>query len=524
MTHGSTATPDQQEPLLRLQGITRSFGKLRANDDISFDVQAGTVHAVLGENGAGKSTLMSILAGSLRPDAGHVVLDGKPVEFDDPTAALAAGIGMVHQHFQLVPTMTVAENILLNDEPTRLGLLRQKEGRADVARLLKSMGVDAEPETRVEETSVSAQQKIEVLKVLRRRVRLLILDEPTASLAPQEAHELLQLVQSLSRQGTTVLLISHKLDEVLEVADYVTVLRSGKVVADEPAAGLTAGDLARLMVGRDVLLSASSDDVSPGREILRLRRVSLGDGADRPSLVDVDLSCFESEILGVAGVDGNGQTELVEVLAGLRAVRSGEFFWSGEAVTIESPVAQIRRGISYIPEDRQVVGLSLASSVRDNLILRKFRDGPYSRRGVLQRDAVNDHATAVIDAYGIRANSGTLAGQLSGGNQQKIVVGRELAGSPSLVIAVQPTRGIDVGASQFVYDQLLDLRRRGGSVLLVSHDLDEILTLSDRIVVLYGGRLVATIPRREATREVLGAYMTGAVTEQLATGTPGTSE
>ncbi len=503
-------TEGSLSPLVRMRSISRRFGAVQANDSVDLDLRAGEVHALLGENGAGKSTLMHILSGSLRPDQGVIELDGAAVRFPNPRVAITAGIGMVHQHFRLVPTMSVTANIVLNDEPVRGGLVDERAARNEVRQLCTRFGLEVDPEAKIRDVSVAAQQKVEILKVLRRHVRLLILDEPTAVLTPQEVRDLFRFLKGLVEGGTAVVLITHKLSEALGIADRLTILRGGRVVSSRTPQDLTPSELAKLMVGRDVLLEVHKRPATPGQNVLAMRDVRAIDGRGVDALRGLDLELREREILGIAGVDGNGQQELVEVLAGMRAATSGSIEWLGEPIQIRSVDAQLRRGIAYIPEDRQQRGLILDLGVRENLILRRFRDEPFAHRLRLRAEAIEGHAREVIDTFQVRARATDVARNLSGGNQQKLVVGRELSGAPRLLIAAQPTRGVDVGATQFVYDELLAARDAGAAILLVSFDLDELLALSDRLAVIYEGRIVAMFDPRAVDEEQLGLAMTGA--------------
>lgn len=508
----SVITSGGEQPLLvRMRDITKSFGPTRANDHIDLDLYAGEIHALLGENGAGKTTLMHVLSGLLRADEGKIEMDGALLPAHDPRVALRRGIGMVHQHFTLVPTMTIGANIVLNDEPTRRGVIDEASIRAEIIELERRFGLEMDPDARVSDTSVSTQQKVEILKALRRRVRLLILDEPTAVLTPHEIRDLSRFLRELANSGVGVVLITHKLTEVLGLADRLTVLRDGRVVTTRAPHGLSATELASLMVGREVLLKVDRPPSEPGPVVLELRDVSANDDRGLKALDGVDLSCRAGEILGIAGVDGNGQAELVEVITGLRPMTDGAFIWEGGRIESPTAVDQIRRGIVYIPEDRQRRALVLEMSLAENIVLRSFRDPPVAHARRLKSHVIARRAKEVLSAYSVSAPPGARAGTLSGGNQQKIVVGRELSGVTRLVVAAQPTRGVDVGATQFVYDRLLEQRHSGVAILLISFDLDELLALSDRVAVIYGGRIVATLAAAEATEDRVGHYMTTGV-------------
>lgn len=499
-------------PLVRMRGITKRFGALVADDRVDLDLFPGEIHALLGENGAGKSTLMHVLSGSLRPDEGEIELAGAPTHFTSTREALGAGIGMVHQHFRLVSTLSVAANVLLNDEPVSRGLLDDQAARTRVAELAASLGLEVNPDVVVGTTSIATQQKVEILKVLHRHVRVLIMDEPTAVLSPQEVRDLFVFLRTLARAGSAVVLITHKLAEVLGAADRLSILRGGKLVFTGTTEGQTLSSLATLMVGREVPapVQAPRSASQPGQAVLQLENVRAVNDRGSDILSGINLECREGEMLGIAGVDGNGQDELVEVLCGLRPIADGVVRWFGQTITIGSVVDQIRRGVAYIPEDRQRRALVLDLPLEQNLVLRTYRDRAFARRLHLRHRAIAAHAARLLRNYGIRGAPQTPARSLSGGNQQKLVVARELSGAPRLLVAAQPTRGVDVGATQFIYDELRAQRDKGVAILLVSFDLDELMALSDRISVMYRGRIVVTLPRAEATPETLGLYMTGA--------------
>lgn len=496
--------------LVELRGISRSYGDLKATDDVDLAVHAGRVHAVLGQNGAGKSTLMNILAGVLQPDSGQILVQGTPTVFRGAGDAFAAGIGMVHQHFQLVPSMTVAENLLLNDEPHRRGLVDRRRANEVAVESLRSLGTDIDPDRRVSELSVGARQRIEIARVLRRNVRVLVLDEPTAVLAPVEAADLMLLVRRMADNGTAVLLISHKLDEVLSVTDHVTVLRAGRVVADQSAIGLDAKELARMMIGREVEMTSNAlPAVGKERSVLRLDDISTDPGPFGPALQGAHLDLRAGQIHGIAGVDGNGQRELVAVMTGAAAPADGQVFWKGQIVQKVSVRQRIDLGVGHIPEDRHEQGLFLDENIGVNLVMRRLRS--VSRYGLLHRRRIRDLAQHMVANFQIRGRIERPTRELSGGNQQKVVLARELSGEAELIIAEQPTRGVDVASAQFIYSQLLRQRDAGKAVVVISVDLDELLNLADHISVIYGGRIVGSWPRASFDVQTMAERMTGIV-------------
>jgi simple sugar transport system ATP-binding protein len=496
-------------PALEMRGITKVFPGVRANDAIDLEVRPGEIHALLGENGAGKSTLMNILYGLLVPDAGEVLLDGQPVKITGPADAIARGIGMVHQHFMLVPVFTVAENIVLGNEtmanPVFLDAHKADDRIRELANLL---GFEIDPNDIVGELSVGIQQRIEILKALYRGARVLILDEPTAVLTPQETDEIFEVLKRLAAEGTSIVFISHKLYEVLEIADRITVIRRGKVVGQADPKTATEEDLAEMMVGREVSLVVDKGPAKPGDVVLRAENVSVADDRGTNVVDSVSFEVRAGEILGIAGVAGNGQAELVEALTGLRQVASGRVLLGDEEITNHSPRSLTERDVAYIPGDRQRYGLVLPFPVEDNLILTDYHKPPYSRRGVIDERAITKRAAELIPEFDIRTPSGAVpTTTLSGGNQQKVIVAREFSRPIRALIADQPTRGIDVGSIEFIHKQIVAKRDAGTAVLLVSAELDEVLELSDRIAVIFRGRIVTVVDAATAEKEKIGLMM-----------------
>jgi general nucleoside transport system ATP-binding protein len=513
--------PPVVAPALRMRGITKSFPGVLANDHIDLDVKPGEIHALLGENGAGKSTLMNILYGLLTPDEGSIELNGEVVNLVDSNDAIKRGIGMVHQHFMLVPVFTVAENVILGTEtmanPIFLDVAASHRRIRDLA---KTLGFEVNPNAIVGELSVGLQQRIEILKALYRGAKVLILDEPTAVLTPQETVEIFKLFRKLADEGTSIVFISHKLYEVLEIADRITVIRRGKVVGEADPKTATEESLASMMVGRGVSLVVEKSPAKPGDVMLEVRDLVVAD--DRGSVVveGCTFTVRKGEIFGIAGVAGNGQAELVEALTGLRKPKSGTVKLNGQVVTAHSPRDLDHRGLGYIPGDRQRYGLVLSFPIADNLCLTDYHEAPFSRLGVMNEAAIRERAKKLIPEYDIRTPSARVnASTLSGGNQQKVIVAREFSKGNNLLVADQPTRGLDVGSIEFIHKQIVAKRDDGSAVLLVSAELDEILELSDQVAVMYRGRLVATMNAEDADKDKVGLLMaTGRVSEAPAEG------
>jgi general nucleoside transport system ATP-binding protein len=496
-------------PLLELRGITKRFPGVLANDRIDFELVKGEVHALLGENGAGKSTLMNILYGLYHPDDGEIRLNGEPVRIGSPRDAIDLGIGMVHQHFMLIPVMTVAENIVLATEPTKGPFLDLRSAEQRVSELSTQFGLAVRPHARVASISVGMQQRAEILKALYRGADILILDEPTAVLTPQEARELFEIVRSLQAEGKSIIFISHKLNEVLEIADRITVLRQGKRIDTVPRAGATPEGLARLMVGREVVLRVEKPPAEPGATLLGVEDLTVHDERGLEAVRGASFEVKAGEIVGIAGVDGNGQTELIDALTGLRRPSGGRIVAAGKDITSASSRECLDLGIGHIPEDRQVRGLVLDLTLAENLALHDFRKEPSSKWGCLFPKRLIQRAARLLKEFDVRGGGPqTPASTLSGGNQQKVVVAREISRDPRILVAAQPTRGLDVGAIEFVHRRLVQERDEGRAILLVSFELDEILSLSDRILVIYEGRIVGEYAPG-VSEEELGIAMTG---------------
>jgi ABC-type uncharacterized transport system ATPase subunit len=501
-------TNDAATPVLEVRRVTKRFPGVVANREVSFALNAGEVHCLLGENGAGKSTLMNIVFGLYQPDAGELAVRGDAVRFRSSADAIAHGIGMVHQHFQLVPVFSVVENVVLGNEPRRGIRLDLEFARARIRELAERFGLDIDPDATVGELSVGEQQRVELIKALYRDADILILDEPTAVLTPGEVDEFFEVVRGLVGQGKSIVFITHKLREVLAVADRITVLRGGEVVGEADPASATPQSLATLMVGRDVSLAVDKGPSTPGRTVLTVQGLTVADDRGSITVDDLDLEVRAGEIFGIAGVEGNGQRELVEAITGMRAKQGGSVTIDGDDATAANPRQVLQLGVGHVPEDRSKHGLVGPFSISDNLVLNRYQRPPFARRGLRNDAAIDAAAIDLVRQFDVRAPSAAVAAAtLSGGNQQKVVIARELAGEPKLLIAAQPTRGLDVGSIEFIHRRIVELRDRGAAVLLVSAELDEVLNLADRIGVLYRGALVGTFDRRDATRDHLGLLM-----------------
>ncbi|MGO4599319.1 ABC transporter ATP-binding protein [Terrabacter sp. 2RAF25] len=500
----------EAERLLDISGLSKSYGTVRANRDISLHVRRGEIVALLGENGAGKSTLVKQIFGLVKPDEGTITIKGDASPVKDPRDAIRRGIGMVHQHFQLVPVMTVAENMILGHETTSRGVLDIEGARTLVRELSAKHGLKVDPDAEIEDLPVGTQQRVEILKALSRRVDLLILDEPTAVLTPQETDELLSVMKELAASGTSIVFITHKLREVLAAADRVYVLRQGAVVGEVATADTDARGLATMMVGRDVVLRVDKDEATPGADVLSIKDLVVLDDRNLRAVDGFTLDVRAGEIVGVAGVEGNGQRELVEAIAGMRPPQSGSIDLLGKDITKANPRDTHVAGVGHIPEDRERHGLVASYSLADNLVLNRFSEKPFANGFVRDFDEVRKNAEALFQEFDIRAAGvGAPAGSLSGGNKQKVVVAREMSFGPKLLMAAQPTRGVDVGSIEFIHRRIVAARDEGAAVLLVSAELDEVLSLADRIAVIHGGKVVAEMPGSDADRTEIGRLMAG---------------
>jgi simple sugar transport system ATP-binding protein len=501
---------DEQAPAVELKAITKTFPGVVANDDVNLTVMPGEIHAVVGENGAGKSTLMKILYGMIRPDGGTISVKGREVHFRSPKDAIASGIGMVHQHFMLATNLTVLENVVLGSEPTHGGVLDFDAARERIRDLSKTYGVPLDPDRLVEDLAVGERQRVEILKVLYRGARILILDEPTAVLVPQEVEELFRNLEDLKDRGVTIIFISHKLDEVLEIADSITVIRAGNTVATVKPQGVTARQLAELMVGSELPTPETRESTVTDEVMLSVRQMGVRVG-ERWTLQDVTFDIRRGEIVGIAGVEGNGQRELVDAIMGMRPPQQGSIHLGGEDITLWSSRRRREAGIGYVPEDRHLRGLLLPSPLWENAMLGKQTMPPFSSGPWIDRRGAHQRTVEVIREYHVATpGPDTPALALSGGNQQKLIVGREMIAEPRVLIAAQPTRGIDVGAQAAVWEHIRGARAAGLALLLISADLEELIGLSDTLYVILRGALVAKLDPATVTPEELGSYMTGA--------------
>jgi len=504
-------------PILELRGITKRFPGVLANDHIDLTLENGQIHALLGENGAGKTTLMNILYGLYSPDEGEVIVKGEKVNIQSPNDAIDVGIGMVHQHFMLVPVFTVTENVMLGDEDTRMGgFLDRRSASAKVREISERYHLEVDPDSLVKDLPVGVQQRVEIIKLLYREADILILDEPSAVLTPQEVEGLFAIMRTLVEQGKSIIFITHKLGEVLEIADQITVIRRGKVVGTTIPAEADRRKLAEMMVGREVSLVVEKDPPQIGDPVLVVEDLIVLDERRQVAVNRVSFEVKAGEVLGVAGVQGNGQTELVEALTGLRLPLEGAVHLLGNDITRATPRRITELGTAHVPEDRQRDGLVLPFPVADNLILNNYYLPPFTKGVVMQEGAIRKNADKIIQEFDIRTPSAmTHAGSLSGGNQQKVIVAREFSRPIKLLVAAQPTRGLDVGSVEYIHNRIIEKRDEGTAVLLVSTELDEIMELSDRIAVMYRGKIVDIIPAAEATKEQVGLLMAGVHPEKV---------
>ncbi len=503
-------TEPARPPTLEMRQITKRYPGVVANDHIDLDIRPGEIHALLGENGAGKSTLMNILYGLVDPDEGEILIDGTPVKIANPNDAIARGISMVHQHFMLVPVLTVAENILLGDEPMANPVfLDRRAAHVRIKELGRQFGFEIDPDTRVGSLSVGWQQRVEILKALYRNANILVLDEPTAVLTPQETREIFVVLRQLARElHTSIIFISHKLYEVLDIADRITVIRRGKVVGSRVPSETDEEDLAELMVGRDVQLTVDRGESQPGDVMLAAESLRVLDDRGREVVHGVSFEVRSGEILGIAGVAGNGQDELVEAITGLRKMTAGRLTLDGQSIARATPRDLHGRGVGFVPADRHRFGLVLSFPLNDNFVLNDYHAEPYARGFVRDDDAIRSRAAECVTEFDVRTPSTDVnAGTLSGGNQQKIVVAREFGRDLKLLVLDQPTRGLDVGSVEFIHAETIKRREGGTAILLVSAELDEVLELSDRIGVMYRGEMVAVVDAREADKEQIGLLM-----------------
>ena len=504
-----------QTPVLEVRGLTKRFPGVLANDHIDLQLYRGQILSLLGENGAGKSTLMNLVYGLYSPDEGEILVNGEPVSIHNPNDAIALGIGMVHQHFQLVPVLTVTENVMLGNETVNGPFLNRRAARNRILDISQQFGLEVDPDALVQDLPVGVQQRVEIIKALYRNADILILDEPTAVLTPQEADSLFDIMRTLQERGVSMIFISHKLREVLDICQQVVVLRGGRVVGTADPLRATEADLASMMVGREVILKVDKDPAQPGEPVLIVQDLVVNDDRDLQAVRGVSLEVRAGEILGIAGVQGNGQTELIEAITRLRTITSGHVFVNGKDVTHASPRTVTETGMGHVPEDRQKNGMILAFPVKDNLALQTYYLPPFSHGVSTDDEAVVEMARDLVKQYDVRTpDVFTKMSSLSGGNQQKAIVAREFSRPNTLLVAAQPTRGLDVGSIEFIHSQIVRMRDAGTGVLLVSAELDEILSLSDRVAVMYAGQIIGILPIEEADRATVGLLMAGVMPDR----------
>ncbi len=500
----------ESTPVIEMRHIVKKFGDFAANDDINLQVQQGEIHALLGENGAGKSTLMNILTGLLQPTSGEIIINGQRVTVDSPSKSDALGIGMVHQHFMLIDAFTVTENIILGSEVTKGLSLDTKSAAKKIKALSEKYGLQVDPYAKIADISVGQQQRVEILKTLYRGADILIFDEPTAVLTPQEIDELITILHNLAKEGKSIVLITHKLDEIRAAADTVTVIRAGQSIKTFPVAGVSSQELADLMVGREVSFKTEKAAAKTGATVLKMADLEVHDARGVTAVKDFSLEVKSGEIVGIAGIDGNGQTELIQAITGLTKVQAGHVLLQGKEVTNKRPRQITEAGVGHIPEDRLRFGMEVDMTLSENLALQTYYKAPLSKNGVLQTDEMDKLANKLVEEFDVRAAGiQVTAGSMSGGNQQKAVIARELNRDNELIIAAQPTRGLDVGAIEYIHQRLIAQRNAGKAVLVVSFELDEILNLSDRIAVINAGKIVGIVDAKDTNKQELGLLMTG---------------
>ena len=498
------------ENVIEMREITKIFGEFVANDKINLELRKGEIHALLGENGAGKSTLMNMLAGLLEPTSGEIVVNGKSVKLDSPSKAASLGIGMVHQHFMLVEAFTVAENIILGSEITKNGVLDLKGATKEIKELSEKYGLAVDPSAKVEDISVGAQQRVEILKTLYRGADILIFDEPTAVLTPAEIDELMKIMKNLVKEGKSIILITHKLDEIRAVSDRVTVIRRGKSIETVEIAGATNQDLAEMMVGRAVSFKTAKEPANPQETVLSIKNLVVEENRGVPAVKGLSLDVRAGEIVGIAGIDGNGQTELIQAITGLRKASSGEITIKNQSIIGKQPRQITEMKVSHVPEDRHRDGLVLAMSISENIALQTYYIERISKNGILNYQNITNYAKRLMEEFDVRAaNEYVSASALSGGNQQKAIIAREMDRDPDLLIVSQPTRGLDVGAIEYIHKRLIEARTQGKAVLVVSFELDEILNVSDRIAVIHDGKIQGIVTPEETNKQELGILMAG---------------
>lgn len=505
----------QENLVIEMRNITKQFGTFKANDNINLQVKKGEIHALLGENGAGKSTLMNVLSGLLQPTTGEILINGEKAVINGPTSASRLGIGMVHQHFMLIDAFTVTENIILGSEPTHGGVLDRKKASEEIRELSQHYGLDVDPDAYVRDISVGMQQRVEILKTLYRGADILILDEPTAVLTPQEIDELIEIMHGLIDEGKSIILITHKLAEIKKVADRCTVIRRGKMIGTVEVKDVSSQQLADMMVGRSVSFTTEKEPAEPKEVVLAVEHLVVKENRGLEAVKDLSLEVHAGEVLGIAGIDGNGQTELIQALTGLRKVESGTVTIQREDMTNHKPRQITEAGVGHVPEDRHKYGLILDMTLAENIVLQTYYNPPFSNHGVLDYGEINEYARKLIEEYDVRTVGEQVpAKSLSGGNQQKAIIAREIDRDPDLLIVAQPTRGLDVGAIEYIHKRLIEQRTNNKAVLLVSFELDEILNVSDRIAVLHAGKIVGIVDPKETSENELGLMMAGYTLEE----------